>query len=776
MRRDQFDITSQPVKNLAQNPRWEAGTGGSTIVRQNLCWNPSMLGSSGLAQVRINRSTNPRGILPMLHYSGAMAQTITPNIDITSMPIASEPTLETAIRFTYGPSASNPGLNIMSPVQASTSYTMSAWVYIESLTSQAGGGGFAENGVVSGSSINANLIGEWQKVSWTRMTTASPGPNFGIRFAAVGGTGIGSILVTGIVIEIGSAGGASPVFFDGSTPAGGGFTYRWTGTPNASVSEQNAPMVTSWSARWFGAGGGAGASYQSQGTGIGGSVSYRKLWKTDNTGNSNDSGISVAVPVTAGLTYTASIYQNASFDTNLAIFVSWRDSSDVQLSATSASLGIASPAGVWTRHSATAVAPTGAVSALFVFGPYNTPGPISSPATPAGNTIDWDNCLIEQTNALTPYFDANMADTGDFTYTWQGAVNGGISREAAPTPFLANSSGGAYRAAYLSTDRPAANGKFLRLVNNSNGIAVAVNPTDVVIDAGVTRTDLMWIRSSRNATINLRYRNPSGSSVQDAGSISLVANQWTLVRRVAAPTGAPDMALGPLIQSGVAGETLDLGPHMTVEGEYYGDIIDGEKPFSKWLGAADQSISVGYAPQLLDLASGLVFDETATGTYTLPGGWSSSEGRTIYTVFNNLVDIPDSNVPTLVTYGSTALNDSVPNSFITLRQQAFAGDVNSILARRTGGAGAFIGNVKSGVNVTVWGLNNSANLFITNNNGTLVTDAGGVMAVPHQKMYIGTPTAWGSHVRTIIYRGYHDATTRAAVSRYLGNKYGAPVA
>jgi len=172
-----------------------------------------------------------------------------------------------------------------------------------------------------------------------------------------------------------------------------------------------------------------------------------------------------------------------------------------------------------------------------------------------------------------------------------------------------------------------------------------------------------------------------------------------------------------------------------------------------------------------------VYDSTAsTGSFVLPGGFTNTEARTIYTVYYNLLDITDSAVPTVITYGANALSDSVANSFITLRQQAWAGDNNFLLARRTGGNGAGIAGSTPGVNVATFGLNGAGNMFITTNNGTVATDSAVVMSLPHERIAFNSPNANSSHVRTLIYRGYHDATTRAAISRYLGNKYGALVA
>lgn len=561
MRRAQNDLGSQPVRNLSTNPKYEKNTGVLTNVRQNLC-------------------INPRGISTFLHYSGAGAQTITPNVAVTGHPIG----LTTATRFTFGPSASNPGINIMSPITASTVYTMSAWVYIESLTSTPGGGGFAENGVVSGTSADNGLVGQWQRITWTRTTTASPGPNFGIRWAAVGGTGTGSILVTGIMIDI--------------------------------------------------------SGYDS------------------------------------------------------------------------------------------------------------------------------------------PFFDGASTATGDFTYTWLGTANNSLSREQAPTVSGITATGAAVRPIWQSMDRPAIGSKFLRMAYYSpSAISVALNPIDTIIKGGIARTDLMWIRASRAITATFRYRNPDGSVVSNNGSITLPVNQWTLARVFGSPTGSDDQGLGLFFNAGalVAGDIVDLGPHMAVEGTYLGDFIDGTKPFSKWIGTADQSISIGYPPQLFDIAGKPLFDQTAIGTYILPGGFSNTETRTIYTVYNNLSDITDASNSSLITYGSTALSDAIPNQFITLRQQTFAGADNFLLARRTGGSGAGVGGSKPGVNVAAFGVNASGMLFSAVNNGTVANDSI-AMDIPHEKIRIYETSAYNSHVRTLIYRGFHDATTRASVSRYLGNKYGAYIA
>jgi hypothetical protein len=211
-----------------------------------------------------------------------------------------------------------------------------------------------------------------------------------------------------------------------------------------------------------------------------------------------------------------------------------------------------------------------------------------------------------------------------------------------------------------------------------------------------------------------------------------------------------------------------------VEGDYTGDFIDGTKPFSKWDGTANASTSVGYPPQLTDLAGKPELDLDGTANpVTLPDNYGLTEARTFYTVYQDIQDA-SAGVFGIISYGSSALNDTVANSYINLRQEAYPGPTNLIRTRRTGGAGPQISTINLGVNVTCWGMDSTGSLFIQNNNGIQQQESF-PMAVPHQKIQF-TPSSYHTHTRTIMYRGKHDAATAQAVSRYLGTKYGALVA
>jgi hypothetical protein len=212
LRRAHTDRAAKPVQNLATNPRGETSSGNTTIAT-NLC-------------------TNPRGVNAFAAYASAGNQTITPNVTISGHPEG----LTTANRVEYTNGA-NAGVALINPTTSGTIYTVSAWVYIEALNTTPGTIGYAQAGVVQGTTA-ANTVGVWQKITWTH--TASGTSLIGFRASAQSG-GTGSFLITGVMIE--NANIANP-FFDGATPAAGDYTYAWAGTANASQSWKRAPGVT----------------------------------------------------------------------------------------------------------------------------------------------------------------------------------------------------------------------------------------------------------------------------------------------------------------------------------------------------------------------------------------------------------------------------------------------------------------------------------------------------------------------------------------------------
>jgi hypothetical protein len=380
---------------------------------------------------------------------------------------------------------------------------------------------------------------------------------------------------------------------------------------------------------------------------------------------------------------------------------------------------------------------------------------------------------IETSPVLTPYYDGSMPSVGDYSYNWAGTVNNSISREVAPAPDLANSSGGAYRAAYLSTDRPAGSPKFLRLITYSPGVSVALNPTDVQMKDAVPRTDLVWLRANRAMTISMRYRNPTGSNVVSAPAAVLPANQWQLYRNFQTPTGADDMALGVLASNPQAGDIIDMGPHMTVEGEYNGDIVEGTKPFSKWLGVADRSASVGYPQQFLDIAGRPHVDLAAQQSLptNVVDGFAA---RTLYVVYESWGNTASYN-------GWASYGVAGSKGFLV---QTAGGGSNSMANRYDFPGGTFNGGLvfsqartirrhvlavafNQGMTSLAGCTNAGSDIVQTINPGTTGWDDG--------RALVGS-SAEGRGLRLLLFNEEHSRAKRIEMSRYLGNKYGALVA
>lgn len=423
--------------------------------------------------------------------------------------------------------------------------------------------------------------------------------------------------------------------------------------------------------------------------------------------------------------------------------------------------------GDWQRISVTHIAPANTASVDVVARNY----------TNGAHVIYLDGVLIEKHSFLLDYFDGSFPASGDFTYGWTGTAHQTTSNQIAPLPSLINTTGNAPRPVWQSVDRPAYTPKFGRAQQLITGAALGVNPTDNVMPGGIIRTDLMWMRCSRTASADLRYRDPAGVNSLTQGTVSFVADQWQLVRVTGTPS-FDNAAIGPLFPAGrlQAGDTIDIGPHMSVPGVYTGDIVDGTTPFSKWTGGTNGSISVGYPPQLLDLAGKPLNDITVPNTnIALPGGLEG-EGRTFYSVVQVVQDLPTSPQSIVATYGENALSDTIPNSFLTMRLQQGNGPMSTALNRRTGGAGPISNStLPVAISVICWGVDANGYPFIQANNGAYAFEAVS-MTIPNQRLLIWANTAYHNHLRTLMYRGAHDAATRTAVSRYLGNKYGALVA
>jgi hypothetical protein len=216
---------------------------------------------------------------------------------------------------------------------------------------------------------------------------------------------------------------------------------------------------------------------------------------------------------------------------------------------------------------------------------------------------------------------------------------------------------------------------------------------------------------------------------------------------------------------------------MLVEGDYVGPHVDGTKANAKWEGTAHASASIGYPTSLESLVGMPLITATAPGTTALnPLQLASTAPRTYYTVVDAPVDLPNGQIDLLWAYGKTGLSDTPVNSYLTFRYQSEPGDFNSILTRRTGGAGA----VKTGVPlpgryVLFGGINESGFIFTGHGGSQTPTLDNVAMDIPHESLQVFANNGYHTHIITYFYAGVHDPATRAQVIKLLAQRHDVPL-
>jgi hypothetical protein len=214
---------------------------------------------------------------------------------------------------------------------------------------------------------------------------------------------------------------------------------------------------------------------------------------------------------------------------------------------------------------------------------------------------------------------------------------------------------------------------------------------------------------------------------------------------------------------------------MLVEGTYAGEYVDGSKPLAKWDGTANNSTSAGYPPSLWDIAGPPTLEKIGVGNTTNPvvDGFVA---RTVYIVYE-VID-PNASWQTPVYYGSNAPTDGITfqtaatGSLSLSPRLDFAsggGDINK---------GQTLGNARQVKrHVVAAAFNQGLTVVNYSNNGInvgpQVLNPGTVGWTSGQLRNMNPSTI--KPIYSAVYYVEHDNATRQAISRYLGNKYGANV-
>jgi prepilin-type N-terminal cleavage/methylation domain-containing protein len=247
-----------------------------------------------------------------------------------------------------------------------------------------------------------------------------------------------SPLITKIVVaDTGLGTGAISMIGDGNfcsgttvnlTPGGGPAVGTMTCDTAQAPSRTNLSLnpnfeldAANWAVQWFG-NGGSGVSGRSALAAHSGSYGLRKTWTVAGA-SSDDTGFTYSRAVTPGQTFTYSAWLRSSRAQNINPWMIYYDS----LGAFLANGGFNTvpvnlPANTWVRVTLTNTVPAGAAIGSIDFSPY-----FSGINWVAGDTLDIDDALFEQSPTLGTYFDGSTPPSGNYTYAWTGAANASTS-------------------------------------------------------------------------------------------------------------------------------------------------------------------------------------------------------------------------------------------------------------------------------------------------------------------------------------------------------------
>ena len=130
------------------------------------------------------------------------------------------------------------------------------------------------------------------------------------------------------------------------------------------------------------------------------------------------------IQVTAGLTYSFSLYVTSSVNDVRRLAATFYDAGGTSLGDVAVGVGQTLTAGVETRLVGTYTAPAGAVSVRMYGG--NTTGSI---IRPLNSTMTWRKAMVEQSSTVGTYFSGNDTDTNYQDYAWSGTAEASTSTE-----------------------------------------------------------------------------------------------------------------------------------------------------------------------------------------------------------------------------------------------------------------------------------------------------------------------------------------------------------
>ncbi len=188
-------------------------------------------------------------------------------------------------------------------------------------------------------------------------------------------------------------------YFSGNRPSDFDWSYRWTGTLGASTSTATAQAPAAIP---------TGGSLDAGSVTIlaGQSTTSPLLGQVDHIGQTGTTNTQLAV--SAGVTYTASLYVRPSRPGAAQVLLLWYTSAGVQVGATVRGAVTPAAANAWTRIHVTAQAPATAAY-VHIAAIANVVGVGESAGARVGDMVRWGDALLEQSPSVLSYFDGSMA-------------------------------------------------------------------------------------------------------------------------------------------------------------------------------------------------------------------------------------------------------------------------------------------------------------------------------------------------------------------------------
>jgi hypothetical protein len=227
---------------------------------------------------------------------------------------------------------------------------------------------------------------------------------------------------TGVLIEESPVMGA---YFSGNTPGSFDWRYAWAGTANASASTATSLAVAALP---------VGATLDAGSVQIvsGQSFTMPLFSRLDHIGQTSSATTQLAV--SAGVTYTASVFVRPSRIANARVGATWYTSAGVAIGSQILSGYQLAAANSWTRIWLTAAAPsTAAYVQIDAWALATGTGPTS--AVQVGDAAWWTDALLEQAPSALSYFDGSLPDVGTTTvYDWTGTADASTSTLSTTLP------------------------------------------------------------------------------------------------------------------------------------------------------------------------------------------------------------------------------------------------------------------------------------------------------------------------------------------------------